>query len=98
MEKLERPPNPVSSITPRVPPGAVSGTDFLLQAPAYSCPAVTTVSNHLILSDLDLANKHILWAPITSVGVALPLPLDSCRSLSLVSKVHVETIAQNIVS
>ena len=49
---------------------------------------------HLSISDLDLVNKHILWAPITSAGVALPLPLDSCCSLSLVSKAHAEIIAQ----
>ena len=35
-----------------------------------------------------------MWAPITSAGVALPLPLDSCCSLSLVSKAHAEIIAQ----
>ena len=35
-----------------------------------------------------------MWAPITSAGVALPFPLDSCCSLSLVSKAHAEIIAQ----
>ena len=65
-----------------------------MQAPAYSCPAVPAIPNHLSISDLDLANKHILWTPITSAGVALPLPLDSCCSLSLVSKAHAHTIAQ----
>ena len=72
MEKLERPPSPVSSVAPQVPPGAVSSTDFLIQAPAYSCPAITAIPNHLSILDLDPANKHILWAPITSAGVALP--------------------------
>ena len=98
IEKLERPPNPVSSVPPQLPPqlppGAVLGTDLLMQAPAYSCAAVTAIPNHLSISDLDLANKHILWAPITSARVALPLPPDSCCSLSLVSKAHAETIAQ----
>ena len=94
MEKLERPPNPIASVASHVPPGAVSGTDILKQAPAYSCPSVTAMPSHLSISDLDLANKHILWAPITSAGVALPLPLDSCCSLSLVSKAHAEIIAQ----
>ena len=94
MEKLERPPNPIASVASHVPPGAVSGTDILKQALAYSCPAVTAILSHLSISDLDLANKHILWAPITSAGVALPLPLDSCCSLSLVSKAHAEIIAQ----
>ena len=94
MEKLEQPPNPIASVASHIPPGAVSGTDILKQAPAYSCPAVTAIPSHLSISDLDLANKHILWAPITSAGVALPLPLDSCCSLSLVSKAHAEIIAQ----
>ena len=35
-----------------------------------------------------------MWAPITSAGVAFPLPLDSCCSLSLVSKAYAELIAQ----
>ena len=94
MEKLERPPNPIASVASHVPPGAVSGTDILKQAPAYSCPAVTAIPSHLSISDLDLANKHILLAPITSAEVALPLHLDSCCSLSLVSKAHAEIIAQ----
>ena len=94
MEKLERPPNPVSSVPPQLPPGAVSGTDVLMQAPTCSFPAVTAIPNCLSIWDLDLANKHTLWAPITSAEVALPLPLDSCCSLSLVSKAHAETIAQ----
>ena len=92
MEKLERPLNPIALVASHVPSGAVSGTDILKQAPAYSCPAVTAIPSHLSISDLDLANKHILWAPITSAGVALPLPLDSCCSLSLVSKAHAEVI------
>ena len=94
MEKFEMPLNPVSSVPPQLPPGAVSSTDVLMEAPVYSCPAITAIPNHLSISDLDLANKHVLWAPITSAGVALPLPLDSCCSLSLVSKAHAETIAQ----
>ena len=95
MEKLERPPNPIASVAPHVPPGAVSGTDILKQAPAYSCPAVTAIPSHLSILDLELANKRILWAPITSITSAgVALPLDSCCSLSLVSKAHAEIIAQ----
>ena len=36
-----------------------------------------------------------MWNPITSAGVSLPLPIDSCCSLSLVSKAHADVIAQN---
>ena len=78
---------------PLVSPPAATGTD-LLQAPAYSCPAITAIPNHITFSDLDLANKYILWTPITFVGVSLPLPLDSCCSLSLVSKAHADIVAQ----
>ena len=71
MEKLERPPNPIASVTSHVPPGAVSGTDILKQAPAYSCPAVTAIPSHLSISDLDLANGH----PLHLQGLPFPSPL-----------------------
>ena len=74
-------------------PGSAPGPDSLLQAPAYSYPAITAIPNHLLIPALDLANKHILWTPITSAGVSLPLPIDSCCSLSLVSKAHADVIA-----
>ena len=38
--------------------------------------------NHISLSKLQLGKKNILWTPITSAGVPLPLPLDTCCSLS----------------
>ena len=46
------------------------------------------------ISDLDLANKNILWTHVTSAGIPLPLPIDSCCSLSLVSKAHAEVIVK----
>ena len=46
------------------------------------------------VTELNLANRHVLWAPVTSAGVKLPLPLDSCCSLSLVSKTHAELVSQ----
>ena len=65
------------------------------QAPSFSCPAITTVaSNSPQISELDLANKNILWTPVTSAGVSLPLLLDSCCSLSLVSKEHADLVLQ----
>ena len=33
-----------------------------------------------------------MWTPITSSGVPLPLPLDTCCSLSLVSQAHADII------
>ena len=85
MEKLEMSSTPKPSVSP---PASI-GTD-LLQAPAYCCPAITAIPNHITFSDLDLANKNISWTPITYTGVSLPLPLDSCCSLSLVSKPHAD--------
>ena len=65
------------------------------QAPSFSCPAITTVaSNSSQISELVLANKNILWTPVTSAGVSLPLLLDSCCSLSLVSKEHADLVLQ----
>ena len=97
MEKLERPPVPTPSVAPPPlscpKPRVCPGPDSLLQAPAYSYPAITAIPNHLSIPALDLANKHILWTPITSAGVSLPLPIDSCCSLSLVSKAHADAIA-----
>ena len=75
-------------------PGSAPGPDFSSPVPAYGCPAVTAIPNHLSIPALDLANKHILWTPITSAGVSLPLPIDSCCSLSLFSKAHADVIAQ----
>ena len=59
-----------------------------LPASYYCCP------NHLEISDLDLAYKNILWTHVTSAGIPLPLPTDSCCSLSLVSKAHAEVIVK----
>ena len=96
MEKLERPPASIPLVAPPAAPnpGSAPGPDFSSQVPAYGCPAVTAIPNHLSIPALDLANKHILWAPITSAGVSLSLPTDSCCSLSLVSKAHADVIAQ----
>ena len=55
---------------------------------------VNALPSELQISDLNLATKHILWAPVTSAGVKLPLPLDSCCSLSLVSQIHAELVSQ----
>ena len=96
MEKLERSPVPPLQLPPSSAapnPESAPGPDSLLQAPTYSYPAITAIPNHLSIPALDLANKHILWTPITSAGVSLPLPIDNCCSLSLVSKAHADAIA-----
>ena len=89
LEKIEGFPQSSSNI---ISPSSVQ-PEFL-QAPAYGCPAITSLPNHLPLSELNLAHKRILWTLITSAGVSLPLPLDSCCSLSLVSKTHADLVCE----
>ena len=86
MDKLEALPQSASASKPQ------STQDILSQAPAFGNPAITAVPSNLHVSDLDLANKNILWTRITSADIPLPLPLDSCCSLSLVSQVLADAI------
>ena len=90
MEKIE-----VQSVAPSVAPARqpLSSSDSG-SVPVYGCPAITAIPSHLQVPGLDLQNKHILWTPITSAGVFLPLPIDSCCSISLVSKAHADFICQ----
>ena len=46
-------------------------------------------------SGLDLANRNILWTSVTAIGIKIPLPIDSCCSISLVSKKHADLVSQN---
>ena len=94
MEKLETPPS--SKLPPSSGVSGPSSRDILNEAAnaVFSQPAITAVPNHLEISDLDLANKNILWTCVTSAGIPLPHPIDSCCSLSLVSKAHAEVIVQ----
>ena len=55
---------------------------------------ITALPSNSQLSELDLADKNILWTKVTSAGVTLPLPLDSCCSVSLVSQKHADTLAK----
>ena len=71
-----------------------SPQDIFSQAPAFGNPAITAVPSNLQISDLDLANKNILWTRVTSAGIPLPLLLDSCCILSLVSQAHAEVICK----
>ena len=86
MDKLEALPQSASASKPQ------STQDILSQAPAFGNPAITATPSNLQISDLDLANKNILWTRITSADIPLPLPLDSYCSLSLVSQAHADAI------
>ena len=47
-------------------------------------PAFTATVSTII----DFSQKNILWAKVEGAGVAIPLPIDSCCSVSLVSEAH----------
>ena len=52
----------------------------------FGLPAVTNPAG-------TLKERHILWTPVVSAGEKLPLPLDSCCSVSLVSRSHADLVA-----
>ena len=64
------------------------------QDPLFSMPATTSLPVNASFSAFDIAEKYILWAKVTSAGVSLPLHLDSCCSVSLVSQNHAETVVK----
>ena len=55
-------------------------------------PAITPSAPLPSVLALDLAHRNILWTTTTSCGLSLPLPLDSCCSVSLVSQSHAECV------
>ena len=52
----------------------------------FGLPAVTNSTG-------TLKERNILWTPVISAGKKLPLPLDSCCSVSLVSRAHADHVA-----
>ncbi len=59
----------------------------------FGMPAVTALPSNPQSSSVDLADKNILWTKVMSVGLSLPLPLDTCCSVSLVSEKHADRVA-----
>ena len=47
-------------------------------------PAISDLEHYSIDSCPDLSNWNILWTRVKSGGLSLPLPIDSCCSVSLV--------------
>ena len=74
------------------PSPALLSNATMMQDPLFSMPAITPLPINASFLALDLADKYILMAKVMSAGVFLPLPLDSCCSVSLVSQTHVETV------
>jgi len=60
--------------------------------PLFGLPAVT-IPAHSAKPETQLCRRNNLWTSVTSAGERLPLPLDSCCSVSLVSKVHADLVA-----
>ena len=50
--------------------------------------AVTDPTALPVNKQMQLANRNILWTSVTSADQSIPLPLDSCCSISLVSADH----------
>ena len=65
-----------------------------LQDQVYGMPATPSMAPVSSVSAPDLANRNILWTKVTSAGVSLPLPLDSCCSVSLVSQNHATLVSK----
>ena len=82
IDKLEALPQSASASKPQ------STQEFYLRQAIQLLP---WVPSNLQISGLDLA-KNFLWIRITSAAIPLPLPLDSCCSLSLVSQAHADAI------
>ena len=78
---------------PQPSPASLS-TATTTQDSIFSMPATTSLPLNASFSVSDHADKNILWAKVTSAGVSLPLPLDSCCSVSLVSQNHAETVVK----
>ena len=55
---------------------------------------VNTLSSSVHQLCLDLADRNILWTPVTPTGIKIPLPIDSCCSISLISKKHADLVAK----
>ena len=78
------------------PPSRPNASPTSMQQPTttllYGLPA-DSVSTPISKTERQLQERHILWTSVTSAGQQLPLPLDSCCSVSLVSKAHADLVA-----
>ena len=81
-----------TSASPSRPPAAVTSDQPSASPPLFGLPAVT-IPISSVKPEAQLQNRNILWTSITSAGECLPLPLDSCCSVCLVSKLHADFVA-----
>ena len=59
----------------------------------FGMPTMPVVKQQVVIPS-TVQKRNILWTPVTSAGISLPLPLDSCCSVSLVSQHHAYYVAQ----
>ena len=76
----------IAGIPPSSEPSDVELLPTTQQQTVFGLPAVTNPGG-------TLKERHILWTPVVSAGEKLPLPLDSCCSVSLVSRSHADLVA-----
>ena len=81
-----------TSASPSRPPSPVTSDQPSASPPLFGLPAVT-IPISSVKPEAQLQNRNILWTSITSAGERLPLPLDSCCSVPLVSKLHADFVA-----
>ena len=71
-----------------------SSTSSSTSVPVFGLPAVSDVSSQL-QNCLNLSQKNILWCRVESGGIPIPLPIDSCCSVSLVLQAHAMNVSKN---
>ena len=76
----------IAGIPPSSEPSDVELPPTTLQQAVFGLSAVTNPGG-------TLKECHILWTPVVSAGEKLPLPLDDCCSVSLVSRSHADLVA-----
>ena len=74
------------------PPPPVTSDQPSLSTPLFGLTAITIPASSA-KPEGQLHQHNILWTSVTSAGQQFLLPLDSCCSVSLVSKVHADFIA-----
>ena len=84
--------NPAGSENQAYTSTSVASDQPSLSTPLFGLPTIT-IPAPSTKPEAQLHQRNILWTSVTSAGQRLPLPLDSCCSVSLVSKVHADFIA-----
>ena len=82
---------PQTSTSASQPAPPVTSDQPSTSKPLFGLPAVT-IPPPSAKPEAQLHQRNILWTSVTSEGQRLPLPLDSCCCVSLVSQVHADLV------